>query len=210
MNFSMARITNSSYVKPMLWFVTLGVMIQSCLATTWTLKGCRFGEKFTPDRFIHGGNCLSSFREEFFSSCSFRLHYHLDVFLLITLVLIFPICFPCFFCILVSPPSVSCAFCLAILACKFIRDFAASWRSTIVFSRLGATRFATSKSAIFTSIIFVIFRQWKNVMTFCTGLHYDGLRHLLFLYKSLCLEPVGSYLLPIGSHYYTRDIGGRQ
>jgi len=70
--------------------------------------------------------------------------------------------------------------------------------------------FATRTDAVFVSTMFMKFRQRLDFLAFGTSLCYDCLRHGCFSIKQLCLEPVAGTQLASGSHYSTRDTGGRQ
>ena len=70
----------------------------------------------------------------------------------------------------------------------------------ILFIIFITTFFAVTIISIFAWLAFIKIRQRFALLAFLTGLCYDCFRHLLFLIKSNCLEPVTStYLWPVRS-----------
>lgn len=95
-------------------------------------------------------------------------------------------------------------FCMCCLHASFVGSFSGCFsvfRSPIFCF----TGFTLIMKSIFCGFIVAELRQRFNYFAVRALFGYDYLRHGSFSFaKRLCLEPVGSYILPIGLSYYAR------
>ena len=187
-NITMARNTNRNNIKPMLFFVTVAMMVLLGLfGTVMALQGINSWQFASLRSGAHSTFCLLSIG---ISSVITFMSFNLNNSTFFALFILFLVGFEMFTFLLISFLG-SLPFC-----CLFV-----------LFAILQPTEFALISIAVLINVLLVKFRKWFDILAFGTSFRYDFVRHLLLLIRSKCLESIAVYTIAVDSSYYMADWG---
>ena len=179
MNFIMTRTTNRNNIEPMFGRIVRMVILLRLFAAT-ALKQSGFRHVFSCYCIVYSTLCST------FIGIVFAIFLTgLLAFFRLTIQLV---CLPAFF--------GSAIFFITLPVCLF------AFRSSAIFFLVQRCAFfAPRMKAIFMSSGFIKLRSGFNSFAIYASFCLNCLRHFLFLFKRLCLGPIGSTILPVGSLY---------
>ena len=184
MNISVTFNTNRHNFMIINLFIAEIMMIFLCLVFS-TVMACKFGGRQQNAFFNKASNGNTS-PNHFWVSFFVSVESFSSFFAFVITIL-------CYFILFTSPVS------------DF--GFPIIFGFFIVYSPFSVTTIAPTLKFVFCRRMFAKFRDWFNFLAFSALLCLNCIRHFFFLNKKLCLEPSGSYALPHGLSYYSKEGG---
>ncbi len=173
----MTRNTNRNNIKPMLFSMAVPMMVFfSLVGAIMAFKLCWFGQISFYNFVIYCTSCFSA----------------LWITNVIQSRLLLIVCF--------TPIG------FVILLAGFNYVSTTYFGRIIILTRDIRAFFAIVSTSVFSTFIFVKFRQWFDLLAFDTFSYYDLLGHNRLLIRRLWLEPVSGDIPVSGSLYYLNNL----
>ncbi len=178
----MTRNANRNDIKPMLWFVTVPVVILPCrMFAIVALQGIWSRQFAGSDSVAYNAMCFYDFWMTMAIFGSILSVFFFAVFSNSITMISFAV-------------GLATLFCFLVFINRFIKNSMAFFCLLIFSNLLSRTYFTFKPIAIFLATILIKFRGRLDFFALSTFFGYDFIRHNRFFCKRLCLEPVvGTY-----------------
>lgn len=186
MVFNITKATSRHYIKPMLRFVSVPVMVlRSLFVAIMAQQSVGVGQFAYLDSIFNNFTCFYSFRMLFSVFTNGAISGDFAFFTIFK--------------------TFSCNFTVFTFVVKIANNFA-FYCLAVFFYVFRMANLTFTSTSIFISFVFTKFRKWFELLAFKTLFCLNCLRHSLFPFqKGLCLEPVAAQTA-VGLLYYTGDI----